>query len=62
METLTNLSETARILRCSISTLRRELRRGFLPCHRIGNGIFFTKQDVTEYLKNKRQPAKEVTV
>lgn len=47
---LYTVDDVAEALRVSVRTLRRATTCGFLPCHRLGRVIRYTRDDVDVYL------------
>ena len=48
---LLNKSETAKELRVHPCTIQRMIAKGSINHHRIGKKIFFTPEDIEQYLK-----------
>jgi excisionase family DNA binding protein len=53
------IKETAPVLSVAEITLRRLLRKGEIPHHRIGSRYLFTESDIEEYLSTAKVPAKQ---
>ena len=53
-------SEAAERMRCSIDTVRRERKRGRIGFTRVGARIFYTEDQLSEYLSSQRvEPCQE---
>jgi excisionase family DNA binding protein len=57
---LLNPSEAAKELRLSPCTIYRLVASGKVPCHRISKKIFFTPQDIEQYLSQCVVPTAEM--
>ncbi|GHU56177.1 hypothetical protein FACS189442_4540 [Spirochaetia bacterium] len=58
MTNLLTIKTVGGMLNTSEITIRRMLRRGELPHHRIGSRYLFTESDITEFLNGTHVPAK----
>lgn len=47
------LHDVARILKVSEITIRRMLRQGAIPAHRVGGQWRFLEEEILEWLKNQ---------
>jgi excisionase family DNA binding protein len=56
---LLNPSETAKELRVHVCTIHRMPAKGSICHHRIGKKIYFTPEDIEQYLKRCAVTAKE---
>ena len=56
---LLNIEEAAENLRTSPITIRRMVRAGVIPYHKLGGKYFFTPEDLEAYLEAAAVPAKE---
>lgn len=55
------IEEAAKFLHLSKPTLYSKVSRNELPCMKKGKRLYFSKQELTEYLKNgKRKTKKEI--
>ena len=59
MTELYNIHETAPKLHMAEVTLRRLIKKGKIPFHRIGIRYFFTEEDINTYLSHVSYPIKE---
>lgn len=50
-----DVEETAKFLRLSISTIYTKKSKGELPSMKIGNRLYFSKQELTNYLKSGKE-------
>ena len=46
--------EVAKRLRCSVDTIRRERKRGLIGYQLVGSRIYYTEDQIIEYLEIKR--------
>ncbi|GHV81250.1 hypothetical protein AGMMS49944_30410 [Spirochaetia bacterium] len=58
MKSLLTIKTVAPVLNAAEITIRRMLRRGELPHHKIGSRYLFTESDIEEYLAASKVPAK----
>ena len=49
--TILSAPEVARRYGVGLRTIRRETTSGRFPCHRLGSRVFFTPEDVIEWLR-----------
>lgn len=54
-----SINDLTKITGISRTTVYREVRKGILPCVRIGRRVLFLQKDVDAYLEKNRIPAKE---
>ena len=57
-ERLFTLKEAAVLLSCSYSFLWRQVKKGVLPCIRLGDGLRIAESDLTEFLAARRSKPK----
>jgi excisionase family DNA binding protein len=57
--TLYNVSQAGKELRIAAVTVRRKIRAGEIPHHRIGGKIFLTPEDLAAYLESAAVPARK---
>jgi excisionase family DNA binding protein len=57
--TLYNVSQAGKELRLSAITVRRMIRAGEIPHHRLGGKIFLTEQDMQDCIDRSAVPAKK---
>jgi len=51
MEPLLTVNDVATILKINVLTVRRMIKRGNLPCHRVGRQRRFTEKDIERFLE-----------
>jgi excisionase family DNA binding protein len=55
---LYNVSQAGKELRLAAITVRRKIRAGEIPHHRLGGKIFLTAQDLQDYIDRSAVPAR----
>jgi excisionase family DNA binding protein len=56
---LYNVSQAAKELRLAPITIRRMIRAGKIPHHKLGGKYLFTPEDLAEYLEAAAVPARK---
>jgi hypothetical protein len=60
--TLFDIKQASEELRLAPITIRRRVRAKLIPHRKIGGRIFFTPQDIQEYIDQSAVPAQKVPV
>ena len=56
MTKLLSVRDTAPILNVAVITLRRLIKKGEIPFHKIGRKHFFTEEDIQKFLSQTAVP------